>query len=309
MCAVAGAAPAAPKVVSGGPGADAERAALTRALADAAGLLGVCWRGDRPETVEVELSIAADGEVASARPKARGKVAACAAAVLAVQTLPPARKPYKVTVSFPTRGGDDRELIMEGVRGDAAVRACYADVAGLRGEVRLRFLVKPDGRIVDVEVARSTLSDDGVQRCLVKALSAVRVGALQTRKTIEFVLPLTFDGGGAGQAAKGDAALTPQKKGPLEAEVLTSVMNEARPRFSACYERRLREAPELAGDVVLRYTVRDDGKAYNVKIKQTTLGDAAVEACIVRVGESLRFPKSKGRKDTRVVYPFRFARP
>ena len=61
------------------------------------------------------------------------------------------------------------------------------------------------------------------------------------------------------------------------------------------------------GAVVLRYTVRADGKPYNVKIKRSTLDDAAVEKCMVGVGKKLRFPARTGRKPTKVVYPFRYA--
>jgi hypothetical protein len=44
-----------------------------------------------------------------------------------------------------------------------------------------------------------------------------------------------------------------------------------------------------------------------VKIKKTTLDNPAVEACMVKVGERLKFPAQTGRAETRVVYPFRFA--
>ena len=85
-------------------------------------------------------------------------------------------------------------------------------------------------------------------------------------------------------------------------------MNEHKARFSACYDEVAREKPDLKGHVVLRFTIRDNGTVRNVAIRESTLNDKKVEACIVKVGESLRFPGEKGRAKTRVFYPFVFQR-
>jgi TonB family protein len=310
VLAIAGHANAGPEIIKGGPARDADRQQLERALGQVAGSLAVCWRGKRAAAVKVQLSVGADGAVAKAKAMTSGKVAKCAAAVLAVQTLARAKRGYRATVTFPTRGGGggggDREAIQKGVRTNSSVAACYRDKPALKGELQLRFLVKPNGRIMDVEIAKSTLSDGGVARCLVKAVAAIRLGKLSMRKTVEFVLPFRFDGR-AGRAGSADKALRPQKTGPLAADALTEAMNDARAKFSACYDAQAKKEPSLAGDVVLRYTVRADGKPYNVKIKRSTLDNAAVEKCMVRVGKKLRFPARAGRKPTKVIYPFRFA--
>jgi TonB family protein len=310
--ALLGRAHAQPSVVDGGP---KDSAALEAAAGKVAGALSVCWQGKRPNAVVVAVSVAASGEVRTAKAKTRGKVATCAAAVLAVHRLAAASKGYRATLSFPTSGGGGggasvRDKVLAGVKNNRAVDACHTGKPKLTGRVNIRFLVKPNGRIVDVEANESTLSDAKVAACLVKEIGSTRLGALDTKRSVEFTLPFSFGGGAAAlptSGGSGDASLQPQKKGPLETDVLRRVMAAARSKFSGCYEAQLRNNPDLAGVVVLRYTIRANGTTRNVKIKKSTLDNAAVEACRVKVGERLKFPAQTGRAETRVVYPFRFA--
>lgn len=307
---------AGPAIVAGGPKRDADRERVAEALDRVAGVLAPCWRGKRPATVRVELEVAADGEIAAAKAETPGKVAACAAAVLAVQALAPAKGGYALTVELPTQGGGTagasaRDIVAGALQGDAALAACRADAGDAEGRVEIRFLVKPDGAVVDVEVVSRKGVAERVASCFQRAVRALRLGELPGSKTIEFVMPFELGGRPAGDAPAaggGDAALQPSAKGPIPGSVLDEVMKKARAEFTACYDKRAAKNPELAGDVVLRYTVRADGTTRNVKIKHTTLNDAATEACIVGVGEKLRFPAEPGRGETRVVYPFRFSR-
>ena len=85
-------------------------------------------------------------------------------------------------------------------------------------------------------------------------------------------------------------------------------MRRRRAEFSACYDRYAKANRKLAGRVVLRYTIRDDGTVRNVKIRESTLNHRGVEQCLVKVGKTLRFPSQPGRKPTRVQYPFAFSR-
>ncbi len=310
LAGVSSVAVAGPTVVAGGP-APRDRGAMSESLDRVAGALGVCWRGKRPATVRVAIDVAADGGVKSATAKTRGKVATCAAAVLAVQTLARASRGYKATVEFPTSGGGGtagtnvRDAVGRGVRDSADVRACYSGVRGLAGRVQVKFVVRPNGRVVDAEAVASTVSPKSVETCLVRAIRGLSLGKLATDKSVEFTMPFSFDGGGGSAASGGE--LRPQKNGPLAGDILDSVMKPAVPRFTACYDAQARKEPSLAGDVVIRFTIGADGTTRNAKVKQSTLGNAKVESCMVDVAKKLKFPAERGRKDTRVIYPFRFA--
>jgi hypothetical protein len=307
-----------PRIVHGGPPRPAEREAAVRALTQAVEAAAVCWRGDRPDRVQLELRVGSDGEIKQSRARTRGKVATCAAAVLAVQNLSEASIGYTVIVEVDTRatstrtssagGGAAGDRVAAALRGDRAVTGCYENRPELEGDVLIRFVIRPPGKVLDPEVARSTLTDPDVAPCLVRAVRTVDLRSLGIERSIEFALPLHFSGTRApARGSAGDPSLQPQKTGPLSGEVLGRVMDQARPRFTRCYEQQMRRTPRLAGDVVIRYTVRADGTTRNVEVKRTTLNSPPVERCMIKVGQSLRFPGEADRADTKVIYPFRFA--
>ena len=303
-------------IASGGPKSAGDRALLVSAIGSISGELGVCFRGKRPRTVRIELNISASGEVARARQKSKGAVAQCVAGVLAIQTLR-VRGAYSVTVDVPTsRGAASSELV--DVDADLkthakALNGCYKKAAkkrkNLKGRVVLRFLIKPDGSIIEPEIQSSTLSSPAVENCLVSELGSIKVSERPGGKTLAMSFALQFDGrsGSGAQMASGDTSNQPQKRGPLEGKVITRVMTSHKNEFSACYDKVVRKNPSLAGRVVLRFTIRGDGSVRNVKVRETSLNHAGVENCIVRVGKKLRFPGESGRDVTKVWYPFVFS--
>jgi hypothetical protein len=74
-------------------------------------------------------------------------------------------------------------------------------------------------------------------------------------------------------------------------------------QIRACYERRLKHDPELAGTVSLRLRVGDAGQVTRVDEEQSTLPDPLVGECLRREAAGWSF--AQGRNAT-VVYPFVF---
>ena len=297
------------RVVKGGPAKKVAKQKVVRAI-EQVGDLSVCWRGrsGSPERVVVELDIDSQGRVTRAQHKGRKAVAQCAAGVLAVQRLVGCGKKYTMVVELDGSGGGMDAIKSELVPYRAKLHACSTPTS--TGAVQVGFLIRPDGRVVDVEIKSSTLASPAVERCLVDTMKAARLSARPNGKMVSFSMALNFAGGGGGKASGSASAgsLQPSKDGPVSAAALSKVMNENRAAFSACYDKQARHDPKLAGRVVLRFTIRDNGTVRNVKIRETTLASSKVESCIVEVGKQLRFPGEKGRKKTRVIYPFEFSR-
>ncbi len=311
------------RIVSGGPSGKAAKHKVEVSFDRLRKRLAVCWCERKTGPVRVALTVAANGKVLSAKQKQKNAHAQCAAGVLAVNELAGTGSRYSMVVeldphAFSSGGagrvaGDDMERIKQELAPyREKLQGCYNRVAvknpDLAGAVQLGFLIKADGRIVDPEVKSSSLGHAGVEKCLLDTLSAARIGARPGGKTISFSLALNFQGGSESPGIGGDPSLRPQKDGPVSAAVLSTVMNKNKSRFSDCYDRVARKKPGLEGHVVMRFTIRDNGTVRNVKIRETTLKNKQVEACIVKVGESLRFPGEKGRAKTRVFYPFVFKR-
>jgi TonB family protein len=298
-------------IARGGPSGKA-RTQLVRALDGLrSSALAVCWRGD-VNKVKVELFVAASGVVARAVHRSGDAVGQCAAGVLAVQRLPKAGKSYRALVVLDARssaraGGRTSAMITEDlVSYRPALQRCY-DQSGIKksGPIAVRFVIQPDGRIVDPRVEQAFAP--AVDACVVRALQRARLRAVSGGKAVSYALTMQLSPGGGTAAAVGSAgagAPQPKKHGPIPASVLSDVMKQAMPTFQAC--ARQAKGKELAGTAVVRFTIRADGTTRNVKIKKSDLGAPRVERCLVKTAGKLRFPAEKGRAKTRVFYPFRF---
>ena len=74
-------------------------------------------------------------------------------------------------------------------------------------------------------------------------------------------------------------------------------------QIRACYERRLKRDPSLAGTVSLRLRVGGAGQVTRVDVEESTLPDPLVAECLRREAAGWSFVV--GRNAT-VVYPFVF---
>lgn len=71
--------------------------------------------------------------------------------------------------------------------------------------------------------------------------------------------------------------------------------------FQRCYEAELVNDPDLAGKLVLGWTVTSKGKVTNSHIVEATMPSDSVKACFVRTATEMKFPKGKTVK---VEYAF-----
>lgn len=94
--------------------------------------------------------------------------------------------------------------------------------------------------------------------------------------------------------------------GDLTPEQINKVVQSRRNAIRACYERQLQRNPKLGGKIVIRWTI-DMGTVTSAKVKSTTMRNGAVEDCIVRQVQRMKFPKPKGGRKAVVSYPFIFS--
>src|ERR1019366_9393316 len=96
-----------------------------------------------------------------------------------------------------------------------------------------------------------------------------------------------------------------QVNGRLPPEVIQRIVRQNFGRFRLCYENGLRQQPQLAGRVVVRFTIDRTGAVTTVADAGSTLHDAAVVGCVMRGFGNLSFPQPEGGVVT-VVYPMVF---
>ena len=96
------------------------------------------------------------------------------------------------------------------------------------------------------------------------------------------------------------APVADEPSAPVEIE---SMIHRRSSQIRACYERRLKRDPSLAGTVSLKLRVGDAGQVTRVDVEQSTLPDPLVAECLRREAAGWSF--EQGRNAT-VVYPFVF---
>lgn len=116
-----------------------------------------------------------------------------------------------------------------------------------------------------------------------------------------------IDLGGRG---KGTTRIVPGKtiiQGSLSKEEIGRVIRRNLARFKYCYEKQLNANPNLAGKVSVYFTIAPTGDVASASVRETSMNDESVEACVVKVMTSLKFPKPRGGGIVVVTYPFVFA--
>jgi len=99
----------------------------------------------------------------------------------------------------------------------------------------------------------------------------------------------------------------------IATSVIDKVVHEKASGFQDCYEEGLARKPHMKGKAVVKFKVDRDGSVHEAGLAKSTLRDEKVEACLVGVFETMRFPElgppCADGEDCRVTvtYPLTFA--
>ncbi len=94
--------------------------------------------------------------------------------------------------------------------------------------------------------------------------------------------------------------------GSLDREIIRRIIAKHRPEVKYCYEKELVKHKDLMGKVVVTFIIAGTGRVIKAYIKQSTMGNKAVEQCIVSRVKRWKFPQPKGGGIVEVTYPFIF---
>ncbi len=95
-------------------------------------------------------------------------------------------------------------------------------------------------------------------------------------------------------------------KGCLTQEVVLRVLNRVQSQAKYCYEKELQRNPNLEGKVACRFVIGATGSVQTADVAESTMGNANVEQCLVRVVQRLKFPPCAGGGVAEVTYPWIF---
>jgi TonB family protein len=95
-------------------------------------------------------------------------------------------------------------------------------------------------------------------------------------------------------------------KGCLTQDQVGRVLNRAHNQAKYCYEKELTRNPNLSGKITTQFTIGPSGAVVDTRLSESTMNDKAVEDCLVRVIQRLRFPPCVGGGTAEVTYPWIF---
>ncbi len=95
-------------------------------------------------------------------------------------------------------------------------------------------------------------------------------------------------------------------QGNISREEVAKVIDQHANEVVSCFERALMSSPGLQGKLVIEWTIRQNGRAGDIKQKHSTLQNAAVARCVMDKLKNWRFPSPKGG-DVVISYPWNFA--
>ena len=111
-------------------------------------------------------------------------------------------------------------------------------------------------------------------------------------------------GGGMVTLPRGEEE-TGDGTGTLPPEVIQRIVRQHLSAIRYCYERELAETPDLAGKIVLSWTIAEDGSVLHAGVASTTMNSQAVESCMTAQVRRWKFPSPNGGHVS-VRYPFIF---
>ena len=97
----------------------------------------------------------------------------------------------------------------------------------------------------------------------------------------------------------------PSVEGEMDPALVSKEVRARVGAVKACYERALRRQPSLSGQVKLAWVITAAGTVSDVELREDSMGDAEVAACIKGLVRRWRFVAPSGGS-VEVVYPFTF---
>ncbi|MFZ5446404.1 MAG: AgmX/PglI C-terminal domain-containing protein [Myxococcota bacterium] len=92
--------------------------------------------------------------------------------------------------------------------------------------------------------------------------------------------------------------------GSVDGEAVAATINAHLPELSSCYSRALQSQPGLGGQLVVEWTVRDDGATTGVKRRASSI-NAELEQCVLSTMKTWVFPP-RGVFGSTLWYPLQF---
>jgi len=111
-----------------------------------------------------------------------------------------------------------------------------------------------------------------------------------------------------GAKGAGDAKPNADTKGEETRTIvlISNIVKEHRQPVRDCYDKALKDLPDLKGDMVIHFILDPEGKVKlaELNIEKSTLKSPAVADCAIKVFKTIKFPPSSRGMETEGNYPY-----
>ena len=101
----------------------------------------------------------------------------------------------------------------------------------------------------------------------------------------------------------------PQIIGEMDRTRIIEVVESHASAIRDCYKTELAKSPTLAGKMSVKFFIANDGSVPSARTKPSTLGSRAVNTCVARQFERMKFPKPNVEEVVIIRYPLVFTPP
>lgn len=253
----------------------------------------------------------------------------CAEVEVATPELQTPPEASEVSVSTPV--GPEYDAGQEGVTGTymqitrkivrahlPEVKHCYdlglKQDSQLAGRIVVKFKITGDGSVDEAEIASSDLANETVSDCIVSRVERWKFAKPHDGEEVVIHYPFvlrTDDDAPATDVPplvplpKTDVEVSDEDDtGGISKKVIRRIVRAHINEVRYCYNEGLTRDPELAGRIVVGFTIGADGNVVESKTAETTLEDSSVDTCIANAVGRWKFPKTKTGTSVVVNYPF-----
>ena len=98
-----------------------------------------------------------------------------------------------------------------------------------------------------------------------------------------------------------------RRKGTLSKEALQSTVRRHLPEIKFCFDKELKQNPDVTGRVYIHFTISATGEVTRSDVQSSTVDNSAVEQCLASAVRRWPFPRPAGDAPVTVDYPFTHA--
>ncbi|MBN1962821.1 MAG: energy transducer TonB [Deltaproteobacteria bacterium] len=178
------------------------------------------------------------------------------------------------------------------------IRSCYdaalEDMPDLKGDLLLQIVIGPQGTVINSKMLKS-LGNRGFDACALAVVNRLKFPVPYKNKSVTLNQPMHFT-----------PSVGYEKVGKLTNSQINGSFAIANNDFRACYDRRLKEKPDLAGFIIVKLNIEADGSVAKANVEEDTLADAEFTACLLKRIETLHFPRPEFKAGLEISYRLDF---